>query len=68
MVNHQILNRLEEILTVYFNDDNLINKGLPTVQFVADTLKVSPNYLSSMLKVLIGHTTQQHKHDKLIVN
>lgn len=59
---------MEEILTVYFNDDNLINKRISTVQFIADTLKVSPNYLSSMLKVLTGQSTQQHIHDKLIVN
>jgi len=64
--NHNILNRLEDILTEYFNSDDLTGKGLPTVQFIAESLNVSPNYLSGLLKVLTGRSTQQHIHDKLI--
>jgi AraC family transcriptional regulator, transcriptional activator of pobA len=63
--NHKILGRLEEILTEYFNDA-LSQGGLPTVQYVAGKLNVSPNYLSELLKVLTGQSTQQHIHDKLI--
>ena len=66
ITNHHILNRLEEILSEYFNSDTLAKKGLPTVQYVAETLNVSPNYLSGLLKVLTGQSTQQHIHDKLI--
>jgi AraC-like DNA-binding protein len=33
---------------------------------VSATLNVSPNYLSGLLKVLTGQSTQQHIHDKLI--
>ncbi|MEP6951679.1 MAG: AraC family transcriptional regulator [Ginsengibacter sp.] len=66
ITNHKILDRLEDILAAYFNSDDLINKGLPTVQYVAETLNVSSNYLSTMLKVLTGQSTQQHIHDKLI--
>ena len=64
--NHQILNRLEILLADYFSSDDLIEKGLPTVQSIADALNVSPNYLSGLLKVLTGQSTQQHIHDKLI--
>jgi len=64
--NHQILSRLEDLLTEYFNSDDLIKRGLPTVQYIADALSVSPNYLSGLLKVLTGQSTQQHIHDKLI--
>ena len=64
--NHQILTRLEKILADYFSQDDLVMKGLPTVQYVANTLHVSPGYLSSLLKVLTGQSTQQHIHDKLI--
>lgn len=66
ITNHKILGRLEELLTRYFNNDDLINKGLPTVQYIAGELNVSPNYLSSLLKVLTGQNTKQHIHDKLI--
>ena len=64
--NHKILDRLETLLTDYFNSLDLINKGLPTVQFVSDALNVSPSYLRSLLKLLTGQNTQQYIHDKLI--
>ncbi|MBO0322391.1 helix-turn-helix transcriptional regulator [Muricauda sp. CAU 1633] len=64
--NHEILVRLEEFLNVYFNSEEAVHKGLPTVQYVAEALNVSSNYLSSLLKVLTGQSTQQHIHEKLI--
>ncbi|WP_199119537.1 AraC family transcriptional regulator [Pedobacter sp. ASV28] len=66
IASHLILERLEKMLTDYFNNSDLIGKGLPTVQYIADTLNVSPNYLSGLLKILTGQSTQQHIHDKLI--
>ncbi|RFM34024.1 helix-turn-helix domain-containing protein [Chitinophaga silvisoli] len=64
--NHQVLERLEQILNAYFNSDDLLSKGLPTVAQVAQSLNLSPKYLSSLLKVLTGQNTQQHIHEKLI--
>lgn len=64
--NHQILGRLEKYLDEYFNSEDIISKGLPTVQHVAETLNVSPGYLGGLLKVLTGQNTQQHIHNKLI--
>ena len=66
ITNHKILTRLEAILTDYFNSDALATQGLPTVQYIAETLNVSPNYLSGLLKVVTGQSTQQHIHDKVI--
>ncbi len=66
ITNHKILGRLEDILTEYFNNDTLVKKGLPTVQYIAETLNVSPGYLSGSLKALTGQSTQQHLHDRLI--
>jgi AraC family transcriptional activator of pobA len=66
ITNHQTLDRLETLLSDYFHSDDLISKGLPTVQYIADNLNVSPNYLSGLLKVLTGQSTQQHIHEKLI--
>lgn len=64
--SHLILERLEGLLSSYFDDEDLSNKGLPGVQQIADALHVSPGYLSSLLKSLTGKSTQQHIHDKLI--
>lgn len=66
ITNHQILDRLETVLAAYFNSDELIKKGLPTVQHIAAELNLSPGYLSGVLRVLTGQSTQQHIHDKLI--
>jgi AraC family transcriptional activator of pobA len=66
ITNHSILDRLADILTEYFNSETLVNKGLPTVQYIAGTLNVSPGYLSGLLKTLTGQSTQQHIHDKLM--
>jgi AraC-like DNA-binding protein len=64
--NHQILARLENLLDDYFASESLDKKGLPTVHYIAETLNVTPNYLSGLLKSLTGQSTQQHIHDKLI--
>ncbi|MGN6180088.1 MAG: helix-turn-helix domain-containing protein [Mucilaginibacter sp.] len=63
---HQLLERLEKILDDYFGEANLTDKGLPTAQYIAGLLNVSPNYLGSLLKTLTGQTTQQHIHNRLI--
>ncbi|MBE9663148.1 helix-turn-helix domain-containing protein [Mucilaginibacter myungsuensis] len=66
ITNHKILERLEETLSAYLGDEALLSKGAPTVQYMADTLNISPKYLSSLLKQLTGQTTQQIIHEKLI--
>lgn len=64
--NHQILERLEGLLDDYFEQENLMDHGLPTATDLAEKLNISPNYLGSVLKSLTGQTTLQHIHDKLI--
>ena len=64
--SHQLIERLEDLLTAYFDSEALVEQGLPTVGYVAEALHVSPSYLSELLRVLTGQSTQQHIHDKLI--
>ena len=64
--SHQLLERLDNLLNDYFSSDDLLAKGLPSVGHIAQSLRVSPKYLSSLLKVLTGQNTQQHIHEKLI--
>jgi AraC family transcriptional activator of pobA len=64
--NHQVLDRLERFLSAYFKSDDLISKGLPSVQYVAESLNISSGYLGSLLRMLTGQNTQQHIHNKLI--
>jgi AraC family transcriptional activator of pobA len=64
--NHQVLERLEELLDAYFDNESWDKGGLPTVQHIADQLNLSPKYLSNLLRTLTGQNTQQHIHEKLI--
>ena len=64
--NNDLLQKLEEILDHYFNSSESLRGGLPTVQYLADQLNLSPSYLSDMLRSLSGQNTQQLIHLKLI--
>ena len=64
--NNDLLINLETVLSEYFSNDHVKEKGLPTVQYISEKLNISPNYLSDMLRSLTGQSTQQHIHDKLI--
>lgn len=66
VINHEILTRLDNLLSGYFQSGALATQGLPAVTWIADSLHVSPGYLSSLLKNLTGQSTQQHLHNKLI--
>lgn len=64
--NSDLLSKLEVLLNDYFNKETALMKGLPTVQYLADELHVSPHYLSDMLRTLTGQNAQQHIHHQLI--
>ncbi len=66
VVNDDILQKTETILDDYFNSQQSLHQGLPSVQFLADQLNLSPGYLSDMLRSLIGQNAQQYIHEKLI--
>lgn len=66
IASHEILIKLEDLLTSYFSSGMLAQKGLPSVIYIAENLNISPGYLSGLLKSLTGQNTQQHLHNKLI--
>ena len=66
IANHRILNQLDTLLTDYFKNDILPDKGIPTVQYIADSLHISANYLSRLLQLLTGQSTKQFIQDRLV--
>jgi AraC family transcriptional regulator, transcriptional activator of pobA len=64
--NHDLLEKLEELLDHYFDNQDSLTQGLPSVQFLADQLNLSSSYLSDMLRALTGQNAQQHIHFKLM--
>ncbi|MBP2617627.1 helix-turn-helix domain-containing protein [Chryseobacterium jejuense] len=65
-VNSDLLTKMEKVLADYFNDQQTLTTGLPTVEFLASELNLSPHYLSDMLRNITGQNAQQHIHEKLI--
>lgn len=64
--SHELLDKFEEVLSSYFESGNLLEKGIPSVTSIAEQLNISPNYLSSLLRIHTQHNTQQHIQNKLI--
>jgi AraC-like DNA-binding protein len=64
--NHQLLSKFDELVDEYFNTNQAVGHGLLTVQYMAERMNLSPNYLSDFLRVHTGQNTQQHIHEKLI--
>lgn len=65
-VNNDVLQKTEAILDDYFNTQQTLNKGIPTVQFLSEQLHLSPGYISDLLRSQIGQNAQQYIHLKLI--
>lgn len=64
--NHEILARFEEVLSHFFERDKLLENGIPTVTAIASQLNISPNYLSSLLRIHTQQNTQQHIQNKMM--
>ena len=59
-LNSDILARFETLLYDYFHSDRLAAEGLPTVQYCADKLCLSANYLSDLLRRETGMSALKH--------
>ncbi|MBL4674689.1 MAG: helix-turn-helix transcriptional regulator [Mucilaginibacter sp.] len=66
VAGNALLAQLENLLNTYFNEKRTVIHGIPTVQYLAEQLNYTPNYLSDMLRSLTGLNAQQHIHEKLI--
>jgi len=65
-VHNDLISKMDLYLAQRFANGQPIISGVPSVQDVADHLRVSPRYLTDMLKSLTGQGTQQHIHHQLI--
>lgn len=61
-----VVKQFDDILSDYFSSNDLTEKGLPSVQNIADQVFLSANYLSDLLKKETGKTAQEHIHLRLI--
>jgi AraC-like DNA-binding protein len=64
--NRDIVGQIGKVIREYFDSDNLKEKGLPTVSYLAEKMNLSPNYLSDLLKKETGMNAQDRIHYYLI--
>lgn len=65
-INKDILVRFENLLNEYFNSDRPVEIGLPTVQYCAESLNLSTNYFSDLIRKETGATPLKYIHLKVI--
>lgn len=65
-VSGKTVSKFNGALSNYFEKGQLLDKGLPTVNFMADELNLSPRYLSDLLKQETGKTAMELIHIFLI--
>ncbi len=63
---NDLLTKVEDLLEQCFDSEAIQQAGIPTVQYIAERLNLSPSYLSDMLRAVTGQNTQQHIHNHLI--
>ncbi|MEL7426109.1 MAG: AraC family transcriptional regulator [Bacteroidota bacterium] len=64
--DRSVLTKFTTILAEQCSTTALEQKGIPSVQSVAQQMHLSPNYLSDLLKSATGKSTQDHIHQYLI--
>lgn len=65
-LNQDIVIKFENILAEYFDSEQTLDLGLPTVKYCGEQLNLSPSYLSDLLKKEVGITAQQYIQDAII--
>lgn len=61
-INVDFVSKFEKLLKTYYETDMAAEFGLPNVQYLAQKLNFSSNYLSDLLKKETGKTAQEHIH------
>jgi AraC-like DNA-binding protein len=61
-INVDFVSKFEKLLKSYYETDIVDEFGLPNVQYLAQKLNFSANYLSDLLKKETGKTAQEHIH------
>ncbi|SHK43462.1 helix-turn-helix domain-containing protein [Flagellimonas taeanensis] len=64
-VNNDIVAKMEKLMDAYLKSDATLS-GVPTVNFFAEKLNVSPNYLSDLLKNATGRNAQTHIQEAIV--
>ena len=65
-LNSDLLSNFENLIIAYFDSNDMINKGLPTVDYFATRLNLSASYLTDLLKKETGKTAKEYLQIEVI--
>ena len=65
-LSNDLLEQFNQQLEEYFESGQLQEKGIPSIEQLAEKISVSQRYLSDTLKKETGKTTTEHLHSYLI--
>ncbi|UTW65355.1 helix-turn-helix transcriptional regulator [bacterium SCSIO 12643] len=65
-LNKDIVIQFEQLLKQYYEEEKQLELGIPTVQYCADFMHISPQYLSDLLRKETGSGAQDHIHQYII--
>lgn len=60
VLNNDILSRFEKLLLDYYEHEQQLKTGVPTVKYCSDLLNMSPSYLSDVIKKTSGDTANHY--------
>ncbi len=64
--NMDAVSKVEALLKNYYLENQLIDKGQPTIQYLADHCHLSASYLSDLLAKETGRSAKDHINDFLV--
>jgi AraC family transcriptional regulator, transcriptional activator of pobA len=67
-MNNDLLSKFESLVSSYFNSTDVIENGIPSVEYFANKLNLSPSYLTDLLKKETGKTTKEYLQIQVIEN
>ncbi|WP_420401698.1 helix-turn-helix domain-containing protein [Flagellimonas sp.] len=67
-LNKDLISQFEQIIATYYNSDKARGLGVLTVNFCANKMHMSPNYLGDLIKNETGISAKEHIQEYLIQN
>lgn len=64
--NRGLMSRLDDVLDAYFDSRRQIEEGIPSVQFCAGEMCLSPNYFGDLVKRETGRTATDYIRNYII--
>ena len=65
-MNLDVLSRFEKLIDEYLNSESALQNGVPSVQYFADKICLSPNYFGDLVKKETGKSAKEYIQLKML--